>query len=896
MKNFCLLIAQIVFIFGCGLLVPQARAQTPPNAPSGLTLFDRSHVSFQVKWNAPNPGNGAPITGYDVRYRNTAEFRVWPHTEHTTDTTFELTGLALATAYEVQVRAISADGNSAWSESTFTMTRGLGQALTLPSDLVASGITGTSCRVSWIPPYTVGDAVLIGYKVTYQLYAVVQGDLEEIMDAGHTGTDPFMVITGLNADTGYGVQVVALTSDGKLHYSPHLFFTTAGFRPDPPNGITAARTPTSIQLNWNAPQTPDDIPITGYEVRYRPTEINWVNGNPVLSSFVEVSTPGTETTLELEDLAPITAYEISVRTVVTNSKSIWSPILYVATRNTFRMDPPTVSDRNSTSFRVNWETSQFPDDNTIIGYKVRYRQGVVGQNTPPPYIEARTTGTETTLKITGLKPNTGYEIGVQALGTNGNSLWSNPTYTATYSAFPIDQPTDITISERTSTSLQVNWKTPNAAEGITITKYKVRYRQAVVGGNAPSPYTEISTTGTETTIELTDLPPNTSYEIGVQALSTSASSLWSYPIYAPTYSAFPIDTPTDLRTYELTPTSFRVSWKAPKLPANITITGYEVRYRSLVIASNLSQPYVTVKAANTETTLKVTGLTSSTIYELNVRALSAIGNSLWSGVFYTATAPPPPVITNTSIAMDKIIFNELRNATIDAQDWVELRNISDVDVTFNGWVLLIASSGSSKTFQLPFGTTLPAGAVLLLLNTDPDTPGMPLAKAEGDAYRYLVMPDLVLPQSDWTMILRGRAGWEDVAGNYFFEEVKPSTAPAFTVDKAWYRTVPDTQGYKEAAWSESGYQSGLGYDADADSTTSLGTPGYLQDALISAPLESEPLEGDLNGDGVVNIQDMTLLSANLGQTGENDADLNGDGVVNIQDLTLLAALIGANNN
>ena len=793
MKNFCLLVAQILFIFGCVLLVPQARAQTPPNAPSGLTIFDRSHVSFQVRWNAPNPGNGAPITGYDVRYRNTAEFRVWPHTEHTTDTTFELTGLALATSYEVQVRAISADGNSAWSESTFTMTLGLGPALTLPSDLVASGITGTSCRVSWIPPYTVDGAVLTGYKVTYQLYAVVQGDLEEIIDAGHTGTDPFFVITGLNADTSYSVQVVALTSDGKLHYSPHLFFTTAGFRPDPPNGITAARTPTSIQLNWNAPQTPDDIPITGYEVRYRPTEIDWVNGNPLLSSFVEVSTPGTETTFELEDLAPITAYEISVRTVVANSKSIWSPILYVATRNTFRMDPPTVSDRNSTGFRVNWETSQFPDDNTIIGYKVRYRQAVVGQNTPSPYIEARTTGTETTLKITGLTPNTSYEIGVQALGTNGDSFWSNP-------------------------------------------------------------------------------------------------------MYAATYSAFPIDTPTDLRTYELTSTSFRASWKAPKPPANITITGYEVRYRPLVIASNLSQPYVTVKAANTETTLKVTGLTANTIYELNVRALSAIGNSFWSGVFYTATAPPPPVITKTPITMDKIIFNELRNAAIDAQDWVELRNISDVDVTFNGWVLLIASRGSSKAFQLPSGTTLPAGAVLLLLNTDPDTPGMPLAKAEGDAYRYLVMPDLVLPQSDWTMILQGRTGWEDVAGNYFFEEVKPSTAPAFTVDKAWYRTVPDTHGYKEDAWSESGYQNGLGYDDDVDSTTSLGTPGYLQDALISAPLESEPLEGDLNGDGVVNIQDMTLLSANLGQTGENDADLNGDGVVNIQDLTLLAALIGANNN
>ena len=62
---------------------------------------------------------------------------------------------------------------------------------------------------------------------------------------------------------------------------------------------------------------------------------------------------------------------------------------------------------------------------------------------------------------------------------------------------------------------------------------------------------------------------------------------------------------------------------------------------------------------------------------------------------------------------------------------------------------------------------------------------MPLATPEDNSHRYLVMQRLVLPQEDWTMILRGRTGWEDVAGNYFFEETKPSTAPPLTVGKAW---------------------------------------------------------------------------------------------------------------
>ena len=34
--------------------------------------------------------------------------------------------------------------------------------------------------------------------------------------------------------------------------------------------------------------------------------------------------------------------------------------------------------------------------------------------------------------------------------------------------------------------------------------------------------------------------------------------------------------------------------------------------------------------------------------------------------------------------------------------------------------------------------------------------------------------------------------------------------------------------------------------------------------------------GDLNGDGIVNIQDVVLIAASFGEAGENNADLNGD--------------------
>ena len=49
--------------------------------------------------------------------------------------------------------------------------------------------------------------------------------------------------------------------------------------------------------------------------------------------------------------------------------------------------------------------------------------------------------------------------------------------------------------------------------------------------------------------------------------------------------------------------------------------------------------------------------------------------------------------------------------------------------------------------------------------------------------------------------------------------------------------------------------------------------------------------GDVNGDGVVNILDLTLVAQHIGES-HPEADINRDGIVNILDLTLVAREIG----
>ncbi|MDE0685765.1 MAG: dockerin type I domain-containing protein, partial [Candidatus Poribacteria bacterium] len=54
---------------------------------------------------------------------------------------------------------------------------------------------------------------------------------------------------------------------------------------------------------------------------------------------------------------------------------------------------------------------------------------------------------------------------------------------------------------------------------------------------------------------------------------------------------------------------------------------------------------------------------------------------------------------------------------------------------------------------------------------------------------------------------------------------------------------------------------------------------YLKSGLETSPT------ADVNGDGVVNIQDLVIVANALGEAAP---DLNGDGVVNIQDLVIVA--------
>ena len=66
--------------------------------------------------------------------------------------------------------------------------------------------------------------------------------------------------------------------------------------------------------------------------------------------------------------------------------------------------------------------------------------------------------------------------------------------------------------------------------------------------------------------------------------------------------------------------------------------------------------------------------------------------------------------------------------------------------------------------------------------------------------------------------------------------------------------------------------------------------------LIRINAEDPTVTGDLNGDGIVNIHDLTYVASYFGESVDStqtpNPDVNGDGIVDIIDLVIVARMIG----
>ncbi|MCY3552115.1 MAG: hypothetical protein OXH39_16760 [Candidatus Poribacteria bacterium] len=237
----------------------------------------------------------------------------------------------------------------------------------------------------------------------------------------------------------------------------------------------------------------------------------------------------------------------------------------------------------------------------------------------------------------------------------------------------------------------------------------------------------------------------------------------------------------------------------------------------------------------------------------------------------------PANLRPSPVAQDRIIFNEIQNAPNDSEDWIELKNISDEDVSLTDWEISIVTpsevrqvnraedAGKDEDIVTFPDYTLPTGGILLVVNTDPSETrlesGADITDLEHDPNeqpQYLVASEMRLPDTPYLLILRSATdkngkseAFEDIAGNYFRSSIYYHTqvwplmytfsppnreGAELTLGQAWRRVAVEERGYTKGAWASSGYQSGIGYKAGTSIEVCLGTPGYPNDTVADESL------------------------------------------------------------
>ena len=186
-------------------------------------------------------------------------------------------------------------------------------------------------------------------------------------------------------------------------------------------------------------------------------------------------------------------------------------------------------------------------------------------------------------------------------------------------------------------------------------------------------------------------------------------------------------------------------------PDNETLTYTASTSGKNVATVSVSSATVTITGVTAGTTaITVTGtasndLTATQTFSVTVEASTTPNVSSRADVI-PGLSSEELLQLGALLSYDTVIINELHNGSDDATDWLELRNVSVVDLASDDWQLTIQTGDASVVVAFPAGTVIPAGEVLLITNTKMATADMVVPP--------IVAETFVLPQAEFALILR----------------------------------------------------------------------------------------------------------------------------------------------
>ncbi|XP_061658002.1 netrin receptor DCC [Syngnathoides biaculeatus] len=515
-----------------------------------------------------------------------------------------------------------------------------------PRDLVPVLVSSRFVRLSWRPPEETGGSVQ-----TYGVYYSKDGNERERSVNVSEPESLELMVSNLKPEESYSFRVVAYNDMGPGESTSPLRITTKQDLqvPGKTESLHAeALSPTSIQMNWETPSTPNG-PIMGYRVL-------WTESLSSKEQSVDVS----GLNYKMEGLNKFTQYTVRVLAMNRFGLGTSSDKIIVTTQSDVPSAPPqniTLEVVLSRSIKVSWQPPPRSAQNGIISaYKIKYRK--TGRRGDQEAIEPNNLW----YLFTGLEKGSQYSFQVAAMTMNGTgppSEWyaaETPENDLDESQVP-DQPSSLHVRPLPN-SIIMSW-TPPLSPSILVRGY-------IIGYGVGSPYAEtVRVDSKQRYYSIENLEPSSHYVISLKAFNNAGEGVPlyesavtrsltdpidpseddlfhlfdKYPTPMPDTST-PMIPPVGVQAVSLSSDSVRVSWADNSMTKNQKSS--EARYYSVKWKTSYSTSGKYKSADTTTLSHTVTGLKPNTMYEFAVMVTKGRKSSTWSMTAHATTYEAAP--------------------------------------------------------------------------------------------------------------------------------------------------------------------------------------------------------------------------------------------------------------
>lgn len=516
-----------------------------------------------------------------------------------------------STFYRFRLFAVNEHGKSGYSDVISLSTSG--NPPTQPQAPILQNATSSTLRLSW------------SRRATNEEFSLQMND----RDSGHgylamyTGRDTVYECTGLRRASMFFFRLRADNEGGHSPWSDEISFHTLPERPGRPGKpqIKGKIHSNYFKTKWDPPTDSGGVDVSLYHL-----EISSGAG------FERIYT-GAETEAVCDRLNPGTTYQVRVNCEGDGGVSVYSELGTMTTEATVPSSPspPFCSNHPGPYAAVlRWDKPDYNGGAPVLEYELEL-DDVMSKTKKIVY-----KGKELYCVVKDLLPGELYTVQLRALNRIGAGSWSE-SFSFNAGAAPPSVPTNLDVTPRTPTHLTIGWHEPNA-NGASITEYRLESSTQSPEINSPTETTTSTTTATSTfnivyqglqsTAEIRNLQPFTTYYFRVCAFNVSGQSPFSTVLTVKTTAA-PPNIPI-IDSYKVTSTDLILLWKATES------NGSPIQYYNIDLGDRV------YRTETSETEYSIKGLTPETNYKVKIQAVNEIGCGGYSSSLKLTTLPLPP--------------------------------------------------------------------------------------------------------------------------------------------------------------------------------------------------------------------------------------------------------------